>query len=135
MKPGDNFYDSEEGESEGINISPLIDVIFILLLFFVVTSVFIEESGLTIDKPESKHAQPIVDIPTTILITANHEIYLGEQQTELRAVRGLIAASRNRGVVIRADGAVRTDFLVLVMDEAKAAGVQEIALAADKVEP
>jgi biopolymer transport protein ExbD len=126
-------YESDESESEGINISPLIDVIFILLLFFVVTSVFVEESAVVIKKPESTQAGPLDEDPLTILVTANQQVYIGELQTDLKSVGKLLGPIHGKQVVIRADGAVRTDFLLKVMDEAKAAGAGDIALAADEL--
>lgn len=127
-------YENDESDLDGINISPLIDVIFILLLFFVVTSVFIEESGVVVDKPDSKSSDSLDDESVVVVVTAGHEIYVGDQKVDLRVLARFLARSKGKSAVIRADGAVRTEFLVKVMDEVKEAGVGEIALATERVE-
>ena len=123
-------FDFDEDRIEEINISPLIDVIFILLLFFVVTSVFIEEQGIEIEKPVSQQAQSLdTGESISILITSDQQIYVGEIKAHLNAVNQILSGQSHKPAIIRADGSVRTDFLVKVMDEIKLAGIEDISLA------
>lgn len=122
----------DEGSDDGINISPLIDIVFILLLFFVVTSVFIEETGVEVNKPDSKSAQALDRQSIIIAITADGRVYYGGQEIGLYGigpVLSLLAVTPDQPVVVQADGEASTQSLISALDEVKAAGVENVNVA------
>jgi biopolymer transport protein ExbD len=122
----------DEGSDDGINISPLIDIVFILLLFFVVTSVFVEETGVEVNKPDSKSAQALDRQSIIIAITADGRVHYGGQEIGLYGIGPVLsqlAVTPDQPVVIQADGEASTQFLISALDEVKAAGIENVNVA------
>lgn len=122
----------EEDAESGINLSPLIDVVFILLIFFIVTTVFVRETGVEVDKPQAVSTQQLENELILIAITSNGEIMHDRSNIGIAGVRPTVAALlqiQERPVVIQADRSVTTDLLVRVMDEAKLAGADTLSIA------
>ncbi len=121
-------------EDEGVDITPLIDIVFIMLIFFIVTASFVKESGIEIDRPQASTA--VVQSQTTVLIgiTEDDRIWINHREVDALAVRAnvlrLMAENPQGGVVIQADRDSRNEMLVKVMDQVRQAGVAKIALAA-----
>lgn len=121
-----------EGTAE-INIAPLMDVVFILLIFFVVTTVFVEETGIEIQRPMASSAQDLEKQSIMIAVAADGAIVYGGKAYPLTAVRGLVArelAERSMPVIILADRNARSGALVDVIDECKLAGAKNVSIAA-----
>lgn len=127
---------SPQNESdEGINISPLIDIVFILLLFFVVTSVFIEETGVEVNKPDSKQSQTLDRQSIYIAITAEGGVHYGGEEIGLYGIGPMltrISATSDQPVILQADGLTPTQFLISALDEVKAAGIENVNVATSK---
>lgn len=122
----------EEDVQEGINLSPLIDVVFILLIFFIVTTVFVKETGVDIDKPQAVTTEQLESELILIAITSDGEVIYDQGQIGVAGVRPTVSSLlqiQERPVVIQADRSVTTDLLVRVMDEAKLAGADAISIA------
>ncbi len=125
---------SSESEEQIVDITPLIDIVFIMLIFFIVTASFVKESGVEIDRPQAETA--VMQSQTSILIgiTATDEVWINNRPVDVRAIRAnvlrLMAENPQGGVVIQADRDSRNDMLVKVMDQIRQAGVEKIALAA-----
>jgi biopolymer transport protein ExbD len=124
--------DSDEGT---VDITPMLDVVFIMLIFFIVTATFIKEAGIDVDKPEAATAVVQEKASILIAIDAEDRVWINRRQVDLRSVRSIIErlhAENPKGtVVIQADRASRNDTLVRVMDSSRRAGVYDIALAAN----
>jgi len=123
---------ADDGSEDGINISPLIDIVFILLLFFVVTSVFIEETGVEVNKPDSKQSQSLDRQSIFIAITSDGRVHYGGQEIGLYGIGptlSRLAVTPDQPVVIQADGQASTQFLISALDEVKAAGVKNVNVA------
>ena len=124
----------QEAEEGNVDITPMLDVVFIMLIFFIVTATFIKESGIDVDKPEA--ATAIVEEKASILITIDQKdkIWIDRRQVDIRSVRSIIerlhAENPKGSVVIQADKESRNETLVQVMDASRRAGVYEIALGA-----
>ena len=124
----------EAEEDQGVDITPLIDIVFIMLIFFIVTASFVKESGVEIDRPKADTA--VMQSQGTILIgiTAEDEVWINYHPVDVRSVHAhvmrLQAENPQGGVVIQADRDSRNDMLVQVMDQIRQAGVEKIALAA-----
>ncbi len=125
----------EHEASQVINISPLIDVIFILLIFFIVTMTFADTSALQLDRPESSTAQEIAETPLTIRLSKEGDIELNSRRVQISALKDGILAAAEGGefcVVIDAHAAAPVQKLVDVMDCAKECGAKKIFISAKK---
>ncbi|NLB55815.1 MAG: biopolymer transporter ExbD [Lentisphaerae bacterium] len=130
-----NFRENLEKGVE-INISPLIDVVFLLLIFFVVTTVFVEETGVRIDRPQAVSAQDLEKTSIMIAVTADNRIVYAGRDVSLNNLRGIVAqqiSQKDTPVIIIADCDAAAGRLVEVIDECKLAGANQVSLAANKV--
>jgi biopolymer transport protein ExbD len=124
---------TNEDEESSVDITPMLDVVFIMLIFFIVTATFVKESGIDVDKPQA--ATAIVQEKASILVAidADNQVWINRRQVDLRSVRSIIErlhAENPKGtVVIQADKASINDTLIQVMDASRRAGVYDIALA------
>lgn len=123
----------DQQTSHSIDMSPLLDVVFILLIFFIVTTVFVKETGVKVDKPQAISAQRLEQSVVLLAITNAGEVYYDGSHIGVAGVRGTLEQllrSQPRPVVIQADKTVPTQLLLDVIDEAKLAGAETINLAA-----
>jgi biopolymer transport protein ExbD len=124
----------QSGSAASINITPLIDMVFILLIFFIVTTSFVKETGVDVNRPSAEAAERKERGNILIAVRANGEIWMDERQVDIRAVRAnverLHAENPEGSVVIVADEDSRTGLVVEVMDQARLAGVSEVSIAA-----
>lgn len=121
--------------SEDINISPLIDMVFILLIFFIVTTVFVEETGVEVTKPQAASQIQLEKNSILIAITANNNVVYGGREIGINGVRGivkrLVQEDAKMPVIIQADESVPTRILVRVIDEAKLAGANSVNISTE----
>jgi biopolymer transport protein ExbD len=126
---------SEDEESE-INITPMLDVVFIMLIFFIVTASFVKEAGIDVNRPDAETAVRQERANILIAISENNEIWIDQRQVDPRALRANIerlrAENPEGSVVIQADKNSVTETLVTVMDAARQAGVYNVAIAAQE---
>ena len=124
---------SADDESE-VNITPLIDIVFIMLIFFIVTATFVKEAGIDVNKPDAPTAEVKKKANILIAIDANNNIWLDRRKIDIRSVipniKRLRAENPQGSVVIQADEESKNKMLVEVMDAARAAGVQQVAISA-----
>ncbi len=124
---------ANEAKTEEINVSPLIDIVFILLIFFIVTTVFVEETGVEVQRPQALSAQDLEKNAILIAITAEGKIIYGGREIGVSGVRGVVRRlikEDERPVIIQADRAVSVERYTAVHDEAALAGATRINLAA-----
>ncbi len=119
-----------------INIAPLIDMVFILLIFFLVTTSFLKETGVDISRPSAVTAQTKVKPSILIGITKTGDIHIDRRQVDMRAVRAnverALAENPDGSVVIVADKESITGLVISVMVSCKLAGAKDVSIAADK---
>lgn len=124
---------TEEEESE-INITPMLDVVFIMLIFFIVTASFVKEAGIDVNRPDAQTAVRQERANILIAISENNEIWIDQRMVDPRALRANIerlhAENPEGSVVIQADKKSVTETLVTVMDAARQAGVFNVSIAA-----
>jgi biopolymer transport protein ExbD len=127
--------DTEESE---VNLTPMLDVVFIMLIFFIVTASFVKEAGIDISRPPAATAERKERGNILVAITENDQIWIDRRQVDPRALRANIerlhAENPQGSVVIQADQASKNGLLVQVMDAARLAGVDSVSLAAEVVE-
>ena len=123
-------------EEAEINITPMLDVVFIMLIFFIVTTSFTKETGVTIIKPEAAQAVSLQNGTILIGVRPNGDIWMARRQIELREVRQMVERARAENpegsVVIVADKGSRIGTVTRVMDQVRLAGVEGIAISAEK---
>ncbi|MBN1422164.1 MAG: biopolymer transporter ExbD [Planctomycetes bacterium] len=116
-----------------INMAPLLDMVFILLIFFLVTTSFVREESLKVDRPGATSSQPARGEPIPVTVRASGRIEVDGRPVSLSVLRGMVR-QRARGraqasALVIADRAVTTDLLVRVLDECRLAGVADVAIA------
>jgi biopolymer transport protein ExbD len=125
---------AEQEEENEINLTPMLDVVFIMLIFFIVTASFIKEAGIDVNRPDAPTADKQEDAAILIAISENDEIWIDRREVDPRAVRGNIerlhAENPKGSIVIQADQESTNEMLVVVMEAAKQAGVTNVAIAA-----
>jgi biopolymer transport protein ExbD len=126
------------GDKVEINMGPLIDMVFLLLIFFVVTTSFVKESGIDVQKSTAATAQVKERGNILIGVTQEGDIYMEGKRVDIRSVRPLIerslAEDPESGVVIVADKRSQTGAVVQVMDQCRLAGAKDVSLAAKREE-
>jgi biopolymer transport protein ExbD len=126
---------TQESEDHGIDLAPMLDFTINLLIFFIITTSFIKESGITVFKPEAITAENRDSGNLLIAIRENGEIWMDRRPVEVRELRALIERLHierpDDTVVITADKASRAGVVAKVMDEVRLGGIKEIAIAAD----
>jgi biopolymer transport protein ExbD len=134
MKKNRGALRAEEEDNE-INLTPMLDVVFIMLIFFIVTASFIKEAGIDVTRPEATTADKQEDAAILIAISANDEIWIDRRETDPRALRTAIERLHSENpkgsIVIQADEASTNEMLVIVMQAAKQVGVANVAIATD----
>lgn len=126
---------SDDSSEMGIDISPLMDCVFILLIFFIVTTTFVEETGVEVDKPQAASSVKLEKTSILIAITAKGEIVYGGREIGLSGVQPLVKRMLQKEdvpVIIQADSAAKSGLLVRVIDEAKLGGAVKVSLATKK---
>ena len=126
---------SEEGEETGIDLAPMLDFVLNLLIFFIITTSFVREAGVTVARPEALTAVLGGDKANLLIaIRSNGEIWMDRRQVDLREVRPLVERLHverpDDTVIVIADRAAKTGLLAQVMDEVKLGGIQEVAIGA-----
>jgi biopolymer transport protein ExbD len=126
---------TETEELSEINISPLIDMVFILLIFFIVTTTFVEETGIEVDKPQAASAAVLDKNSILLAITAEGQVVYGGQEVGLGAVRALVrrlSESEPLPVIIQVDKATSAGILMRVLDESKLGGAKNVSVATEQ---
>ena len=123
-------------EISDVNVSPLIDMVFILLIFFIVTTTFVEETGVDVDKPSAASAASLDKNSILLAVTAQGQVVYGGEEIGIGAVRPLVkrlvdsSGAEPMPVIIQVDKAATSDVLLRVIDESKLGGAKNVSLAA-----
>ena len=131
MRDVEQYQDDEEAE---INLTPMLDVVFIMLIFFIVTAVFVKDPGVEVSRPDALTAITPERGSIFVAVTANNEIYVDQRSVGADGVRSaierLLAENPEGGVVIQADNGAANEFVINVMDAARAVGIEDVTIAA-----
>jgi biopolymer transport protein ExbD len=123
-----------EAEENEIDLTPMLDVVFIMLIFFIVTASFIKEAGIDVNRPDA----PVTETPPEeanilVVIDANNDIFIDRRHIDPRAVRANIerlhAENPSSSVVIQPSKRSANRMLVTIMDASRQAGVYNISIA------
>jgi len=124
---------TDSGDDQpSIELSPMIDCVFILLIFFIVTTTFVEETGVEVEKPQAATAVQLEKNSILIALTSRGEVVYGGREVGISGVQPLVKRMLQKEeipVIIQADAAAPSGLLVRVIDEAKLAGAAKVSLA------
>lgn len=128
-----NLVDEEEAN---IDMTPMLDVVFIMLIFFIVTASFVKEAGIDVNRPEAATAVKKDRANILIAISDKGEVWINKRRVDERAIQANIerlhAENPQGSVVIQADKKATTETLIKVMDASRAAGVFDVSIAAQE---
>lgn len=126
----------ESQEEAHIDLTPMLDIVFIMLIFFIVTSAFVSQSGVEVNQPQASQAQQQKQVSIFIAVTADNDIYIDNRLVDIEAVETALKVLRldkpDAGLMIQADEFAFNGTVVRVMNAAKAAGIEKIALGAER---
>lgn len=132
MRLGRRVHKQDEAQ---VDLTPMLDIVFIMLIFFIVTSSFVRESGIEVDRPSATNIVSQDKAGIHVAVTANNDIYIDKRMVDAERVQVtlevLLVEKPNSGLVIQADERAHSGIVVKVMDAAKSAGIESIALAAE----
>lgn len=129
---------SDEGSEGGIDMSPMIDCVFILLIFFIVTTTFVEETGVEVDKPQAASSVNLEKNSILLALTANGDVVYGGKNIGIQGVQQLVRrmVQKEKGdelpVIVQADSAAPSGLLVRVVDECKLGGAKRVNVATSR---
>jgi biopolymer transport protein ExbD len=125
---------SHEGEEHGIDLAPMLDFVLNLLIFFIITTSFVRESGVTVVRPEAESALPQASGNILVSVRSNGEVWMDRRQVDVREVRPVIERLHlerpEDTVIVVADKSARAGAVAEVMDQIKLGGIREVALGA-----
>ena len=134
MKSGLMKKRDDEGPGE-IDLTPMLDVVFILLIFFIVTSVFVTEAGIEVTKPEASTAEPKSKDLILIAVTADGEIWIDGEPVDPRFIRARfelrLAESPNSSVVIQGDQAAQNEHVMAILRAARDAEIASVSISTE----
>lgn len=126
------FSQKRSKEETEINLTPMLDVVFIMLIFFIVTTSFVKEAGVEVNRPSAKSAEQKSKANILIAIRNNNEIWIDKRMVDIRSIRANIerlkATNIQNSVVIQSDTDSKTGTLVRVMDQIRLAGIFNISI-------
>lgn len=125
---------AEAADEQAIDLAPMLDFVMNLLIFFIIAAAFVHESGIRVNRPAARTAQPEDQGSIFVAVSASNEIWIDRQRVDIRRLRGEIERLRRErpkaAVVVQADRDARAGAIVEVMDQARLAGVPDVAIAA-----
>jgi len=126
------FIHKRTKEDTEINLTPMLDVVFIMLIFFIVTTSFVKEAGIQVNRPSAATAEQKTKANIMVAIRNNNEIWIDKRMVDLRAVRANIeklkSLNSQNSIVIQSDKEAKTDTLIKVMDQIRLAGITKISI-------
>ena len=127
---------SRPDDDSDINLTPMLDVVFIMLIFFIVTATFIKQAGIDVYRPDALTAEKKPTVSLLLAIGANGDIWIDKKRVDITAVRAVIErlhAENPKGtLVIQADRAAKSSKLMAVLNAARGAGLKEVAIATEQ---
>ncbi len=118
-----------------IDLTSMLDIVFIMLIFFIVTSSFVRESGVEVNRPQAAHSTQQKEAGIFVAVTADNDIYIDRRRVDAERVEAVLEQVLNdnpsASLVIQADKKAYNGTVVSVMDAAKGAGITHIALATE----
>ena len=126
---------TQQEEEKVADLTPMLDVVFILLIFFIVTATFIKETGIEVNRPDTKTAQFKKTVSLLVAVSPDSAIWIDKKKVDIRNVRPLMerlhAENPKGGLVIQADMDSKVEKVLAIMDAARTIGIAQVALAGE----
>jgi len=127
----------QQQEDEKVaDLTPMLDVVFIMLIFFIVTATFIKEAGLEVNRPDTLTAQYKQFVSLLVAVGPDNSVWIDKKKVDIRHVRPLMeqlhSESPKGGLVIQADSKAKTEKVLTIMDAARQVGITQVAIAAEQ---
>ena len=123
-------------EDKVADLTPMLDVVFIMLIFFIVTATFIKETGVEIDRPDALTALPKKTVSLLVGVGQDNQVWIDKKQVDVRNVRPrmerLHAENPKGGLVIKADSEAKVEKVLAIMDAARNIGIGQVAIATEE---
>jgi|TARA_B100000530_G_scaffold271106_1_gene183806 biopolymer transport protein ExbD len=127
---------SQEVEEKVADLTPMLDVVFIMLIFFIVTATFIKETGVEVNRPDTETAELKKTVSLLVGVSPDNSIWIDKKEVDIRNVRPtmerLHAENPKGGLVIIADGESKVEKVLAVMDAARNLGIAQVAIASEE---
>jgi biopolymer transport protein ExbD len=127
---------SESEEEKVADLTPMLDVVFIMLIFFIVTATFIKETGIEIDRPDTKTAELKKTVSLLVGVSPDNTIWIDKKKVDIRQVRPVMERLHSEnpkgGLVIKADSASKVEKVLAVMEAARTLGIVQVAIASEE---
>ncbi len=127
---------SESEEEKVADLTPMLDVVFIMLIFFIVTATFIKETGIEIDRPDTKTAELKKTVSLLVGVSSDNIIWIDKKKVDIRQVRPVMERLHSEnpkgGLVIKADSASKVEKVLAVMEAARTLGIVQVAIASEE---
>ena len=134
MRRAANRFSRSDEESD-INLTPMLDVVFIMLIFFIVTATFIKQAGIEVYRPEALTGEQKPTVSVLIAISSNGDIWIDKKRVDVNSVRAHIerlhAENPKGGLVIQADRDAKAEKTIAVLNAARAAGLTQVAISTE----
>jgi len=125
-----------KADDSDVNVTPLLDIVFIMLIFFIVTATFIKEPGVEVTRPEAQTAEDQRLVSILVAIDSENTIWINRKQVPVDGVRAAVERLRRenpRGsAVLQADGSAHSEYLVDVLEQIRASGIQDVVAVSTK---
>ena len=122
-------------EENAIDLTPMLDVVFIMLIFFIVTASFIKEAGVEVNRPEATTAEPKKNAKILVAITDNNEVWIDKQRVDIRAAKAVIerlyVENPKGALVIQADDEANIETMTEIANAAREAGVLDVSVSTE----
>lgn len=127
---------SAQTEEKVADLTPMLDVVFIMLIFFIVTATFIKETGVEVNRPDTETAQLKKTVSLLVGVAPDSGVWIDKKKVDIRNVRPtmerLHAENPKGGLVIQADGESKVEKVIAIMDAARAIGINQVAIAGEE---
>ena len=124
---------SQQDDELEVNMTPMLDIVFIMLIFFIVTAVFVKAPGVDVSRPEANNAETVKRVSTLVGISKDNSIWINKKQVELEDVRYIVAKLKQENpkgkVVIKADAESNAGLVVAIVEQLNQIGIAGVAVA------
>ncbi|MGV0034146.1 MAG: ExbD/TolR family protein [Candidatus Azotimanducaceae bacterium WSBS_2022_MAG_OTU7] len=125
----------QQEEEKVADLTPMLDVVFIMLIFFIVTATFIKETGIEVNRPDTKTAEFKKTVSLLVAVSPDSSIWIDKKKVDIRNVRPLMerlhAENPKGGLVIQADMESKVEKVLAIMDAARTIGISQVAIAGE----
>ena len=127
---------NQKEEEKVADLTPMLDVVFIMLIFFIVTATFIKETGIEINRPDTETAEMKKTVSLLVAVGPDSSVWIDKKKVDIRNVRPMMerlhAENPKGGLVIQADSESKVEKVLAIMDSARAIGITKIAIASEQ---